>query len=155
MLRAVVLFPPKPSSSSFAAAPSLVGFSASTVFVVDLARVAPKTTRVCPSRPVAIGPGCATVTVKPRSATSPLREWKNAARAAFVAAYVAWPGAGHFAAIDPTTQNAPARRSSIAGRTALVRAIALRTLSSNMSRSTSSAVSSAAACCDPPATWKT
>mmetsp|Transcript_29525 Transcript_29525/g.73672 ORF Transcript_29525/g.73672 Transcript_29525/m.73672 type:complete len:231 (+) Transcript_29525:624-1316(+) len=120
---------------------------------VDCARVAPNMTRVCPWRPVAMGPGCATHTRTPRSATSPRSEWQNAASAAFVAAYVACPGAGHFTAMDPTATMHPERLASMEGRIALVMAMALMVLSSNMSRSTSSVVSSAAACCDPPATW--
>ena len=57
-------------------------------------------------------------------------------------------------AMDPTATMVPLRRWSMDGSRALVSAMALMVLSSNMSRSTSSAVSSAAACWDPPATWK-
>ena len=70
-----------------------------------------------------------------------------------MALYAAWPGAGHFAAIEHTAVITPVRRASMPGNTAFVSAIALKTLISNMSRSTSSAVSSAALDCEPPATW--
>mmetsp|Transcript_8548 Transcript_8548/g.35744 ORF Transcript_8548/g.35744 Transcript_8548/m.35744 type:complete len:214 (+) Transcript_8548:409-1050(+) len=134
-------------------APFASALSVASVSHVLFSSVAPNTTRVCPSSPVAIGPGCATHTRTPRSATSPRSEWQNAESAALVALYVAWPGAGHFTAIEPTAVITPSRRASMPGSTAFVSAIALITLISNMSRSTSSVVSSAAACCDPPATW--
>ena len=89
----------------------------------------------------------------PRSAVSPRSACRNAASAALVALYAAWPGAGHFAAIEHTAAITPVRRASMPGNTAFVSAIALKTLISNMSRSTSSAVSSAALDCEPPATW--
>ena len=71
---------PRVGSAAAAAAAS------AAVSHVDLASVAPKMTRVWPPKPVAMGPGCATVTETPRSATSPRSEWQNADSAALVAA---------------------------------------------------------------------
>ena len=88
--------------------------SPSDVSHVDCASVAPKMTRVCPRAP------WRSARVRHRDAHAAIRhltaeQWQKDANAALVAEYVAWPGAGHFTAMDPTATTVPSRRRASTG----------------------------------------